>query len=209
MTTKIYTKKGDAGMTNLYDSRGVPKSENIFDALGDLDELACHIGHLCSLIHTNPVLGFRKDNGEVFTVVADRDTGMALGENAESEIHKDLRWIQVCLLNIGSDISTKDTSKHLTKDNDVELLEERTDYYNEQCRRLTEFILLGSAPSDSIAHICRAVSRRAERNMWRSTSAHPIPENCFKFINRLSSFFFALARYMAGDNEVTRSMYVR
>jgi hypothetical protein len=23
----------------------------------------------------------------------------------------------------------------------------------------------------------------------------------------LSSFFFALARYMAGDNEVTRSMY--
>lgn len=209
MTTKIYTKKGDAGVTNLYDSRGVPKSETIFDALGDLDELGSHIGHLCSLVQVNPVLGFRKGNGEVFTVVADRDTGLALGDNAQSDIHKDLRWIQVCLLNIGSDISTLDRAKHLTKDTDVELLEERTDYYNEQCRRLTEFILLGSGPGDSVAHICRAVSRRAERNMWRATSAHPISENCFKFMNRLSSFFFALGRYMAGDNEVTRSMYVR
>lgn len=209
MTTKIYTKKGDAGVTNLYDSRGVSKTEYIFDALGDIDELASHIGHLCSLIQVNPVLGFRKSNGEVFTVVADRDTGLALGDNAQSEIHKDLRWIQVCLLNIGSDISTKDKSKHLTKDSDLQFLEERTDYYNEQCRRLTEFILLGSAPSDSVAHICRAVSRRAERNMWRSTSTGVIPENCTSFMNRLSSFFFALGRYMAGDNEVTRSMYVR
>ena len=43
MTTKIYTKKGDKGVTNLYDSRGISKTDYIFEALGDLDELASHI----------------------------------------------------------------------------------------------------------------------------------------------------------------------
>jgi cob(I)alamin adenosyltransferase len=208
MTTKIYTKKGDKGVTNLYDSRGVLKTEYIFDSLGDIDELGSHIGHLCSLVQTNPVLGFTKGNGDTFSVVADKDTGIALGSD-ESQIHKHLRWIQVCLLNISSDMSTRDKSKHITKDIDVDILENMTDYYNEKCRRLTEFILLGSGTSDSVSHICRAVARRAERNMWRSNITHPIPENCFQFMNRLSSFFFALARYMAGDNEVTRSMYVK
>ena len=206
MTTKIYTKKGDKGITNLYDSRGISKTDYIFEALGDLDELASHIGHLCSLIQTNPVLGFRKDNGECFSLVVDKDTGISLG-NTENPIHKDLRWIQVCLLNIGSDMSTRDTSKHTTKDEDVARLEEITDNYNEKCRRLTEFILLGSGPCDSVAHICRAVARRAERDMWRAEAYNAIPANCFQFMNRLSSFFFALARYMAEDNEVTRSMY--
>ena len=136
--------------------------------------------------------------------MANRTTGIALGER-ESDIHKDLRWIQVMLLNIGSDISTKNISKHMVTDENVLYLEERTDYYNEKCSKLTEFILVGSSQEDAVAHICRAVSRRSERNMWKSEEYGNT--NCFKFINRLSSFFFALARYMADDNEVTRSMY--
>lgn len=205
MTTKIYTKKGDSGLTNLFDTNKLPKSHPIFDALGDLDELACHIGHLCSIIQPNPVLGYTQNNGRVFNVVADKHTGIALG-TPESPIHKDLRWIQIMLLNIGSDISTKNTSKHIVKDHDVTRLEEVTDYYNEKCRKLTEFILLGSSQPDSLAHVCRSVSRRAERNMWKIQDLE-IPSKCFQYMNRLSSFFFALARYMADDNEVTRSMY--
>ena len=203
MTTKIYTKKGDNGTTNLYDMRSLSKSDTVFDALGDLDELASHIGHLCSLIQKNPVLHFNKGNS-AFTVVADRSTGIGLGQS-ENPIHKDLRWIQVMLLNIGSDISTKDISKHMVTDENVLYLEERTDFYNEKCPKLTEFILLGSSQQDAVAHICRAVSRRTERNMWKSEEYGN--SNCFKFMNRLSSFFFALGRYMADDNEVTRSMY--
>lgn len=47
----------------------------------------------------------------------------------------------------------------------------------------------------------------AERNMWKSYEEYNISEYCFQFINRLSSFFFSLARFIAGDNEITRSMY--
>ena len=179
MPTKIYTKKGDFGLTNLYDTKQLNKNSNIFDALGDLDELSANIGFLCS------------------------NTG-----NIEHSIVEDLRWIQIMLLNIGSDISTKNVDKHILKDDtNISLLEERTDFYNEKCSKLTEFILLGSKKLDSICHICRTITRRAERNLWKSSDEYNISEYCFQFINRLSSFFFSLARYLSGTNEVTRSMY--
>ena len=206
MTTKIYTKKGDAGYTNLFDTRQIPKWSPIFDALGDLDELGSHIGHICSLVQKNPVYEIVDDKRNSLHIVADRNTGISLGR-VENQIHKDLRWIQVILLNIGSDLSTKDKHKHLLKEQDIKHLEEMTDHYNEQCRKLTEFILLGSSQEDAIAHVCRSVCRRAERNMWRATELYEVPQLCFQYMNRLSSFFFALARFMAGDNEVTRSMY--
>jgi cob(I)alamin adenosyltransferase len=206
MTTKIYTKKGDTGITNLYDTRGVSKSEPIFDALGDLDELSSHIGHLCSIIEPNPIFKVTFKNKK--PVTEHKDTGLCIGFNRESDAYKDLRWIQICLLNIGSDMSTKDVSKHTTTDQHVETLELRTDVYNQKSSRLTEFILLGSSQPDSLVHICRVVSRRAERNMWKANQTRNIDiPICFQYMNRLSSFFFALARYMAGDNEVTRSMY--
>ena len=87
MPTKIYTRKGDFGLTNLYDTKQINKNSNIFDALGDLDELSANIGFLCS------------------------NSG-----NIEHSIVEDLRWIQIMLLNIGSDISTKNFDKHILKD---------------------------------------------------------------------------------------------
>ena len=182
MTTKIYTRKGDEGKTNLYDIRGVPKSDNIFDVLGDLDELSANIGHLCSLLKN--------------TVTCE--------ENIE-----DLRRIQLVLLNIGSDLSTG-YGKRLMTEEDVINLEARTDDYNDQSPKLTEFILQGSEQKDAVAHICRTICRRVERNMWKSNSVKEFYENnicCFKYMNRLSSFFFAFARYICKGQEITRSMY--
>ena len=48
MPTKNYIKKTDYGLTNLYDTK-INKNSNIFDALGDLDELSANIGFLCSI----------------------------------------------------------------------------------------------------------------------------------------------------------------
>lgn len=41
---KIYTKKGDEGLTSLYDCSLVSKSCDIIDLIGDLDELNSFIG---------------------------------------------------------------------------------------------------------------------------------------------------------------------
>lgn len=41
---KIYTKKGDEGLTSLYDCSLVSKSADLIDLIGDLDELNSFIG---------------------------------------------------------------------------------------------------------------------------------------------------------------------
>ena len=46
----IYTKNGDGGFTRLADGKGLSKSDVRMDAIGDIDELNCHLGALiCQL----------------------------------------------------------------------------------------------------------------------------------------------------------------
>lgn len=49
---KIYTKKGDEGLTSLYDCSLVSKSCDLIDLIGDLDELNSFIG----IIDNNEIL---------------------------------------------------------------------------------------------------------------------------------------------------------
>ena len=48
---KLYTKTGDNGTTSLYDGSRLKKNSIFFDVLGDLDELASHIGLLSAKIN--------------------------------------------------------------------------------------------------------------------------------------------------------------
>jgi cob(I)alamin adenosyltransferase len=213
-TTKIYTKNGDMGQTNLYSTKGFSKADVIFDALGDLDELSAHIGHLCALTREPTP---EREPTPVREPVPERD--------ATPDLESDLRTIQLTLLNIGAEFSMLG-KKQLVTDLDVANLEQRTDYYNDMSPKLTEFILQGSSAPDAVANICRTVCRRAERNMWRTMreegkvykmgyllgtwSENPSYINqlsSFRYINRLSSFLFALSRYLAAGREITRSMY--
>ncbi len=41
---RIYTKTGDTGSTSLYNNKRALKSQDYFEALGDVDELNAHIG---------------------------------------------------------------------------------------------------------------------------------------------------------------------
>ncbi|HCM21263.1 MAG TPA: ATP:cob(I)alamin adenosyltransferase, partial [Porphyromonadaceae bacterium] len=44
------------------------------------------------------------------------------------------------------------------------------------------------------AHICRTITRRAERNVYRVAEDYPISDLVLIFLNRLSDYFFVLAR---------------
>ena len=63
---------------------------------------------------------------------------------------------------------------------------------------LKTFILPGGSLEASAFHICRTVSRRVERQMVDFEEQHPgeIPESALRFINRLSDYFFILARFV-------------
>ena len=166
---KLYTKTGDNGTTSLYDGSRLKKSSIFFDVLGDLDELSSNIGLLCAKIYSS-----------------------------NFDMLDKLREIQVKLLDIGSNIAVidKEKKKNIPKltENDVKNIEEWIDLCEESNNKLTEFLLTGVSEKDSQCHICRAVSRRVERHMWLLNDEIDIDENILRYMNRLSDFFFALAR---------------
>ena len=74
--------------------------------------------------------------------------------------------------------------------------------------RLTKFILPGVTRDDSSSHMCRTQARKAERLMWvlQTDVTIDVPPIELAYINRLSDYFFVLARWICaiqGIKDVT------
>tara|TARA_B110000238_G_C16008266_1_gene387668 strand:+ start:86 stop:664 length:579 start_codon:yes stop_codon:yes gene_type:complete len=182
---KIYTKTGDDGSTSLYDGSRVLKTEDVVNALGDVDELASNIGMLCSVIEL-------PDDDDAIT---------------------DLRTVQSCLQNIGSAIATpksgiKASLVRGVGELDTKHLEVRIDFMQGWMPPLGEFVLPGCSVANSQAHICRSICRRVERSVGKLSGREvPINADVLVFINRLSDYFFVLARWVAFSLEDQECFY--
>jgi len=121
--------------------------------------------------------------------------GLLLTETLPEELNSDLIHIQHILFNLGGELAMPDYQ--LVKSDDVDMLENRLDYYNESLSPLKEFILPGGTKAAAYAHLSRSVCRRAERKMVSLNkeleSPHQLPQN---FLNRLSDFLFVICRYV-------------
>lgn len=87
----------------------------------------------------------------------------------------------------------------------VERLESAIDAVNAELPALKDFILPGGSPAAAAAHVARTVSRRAERRTLSLADAEAVNPQAIKYLNRLSDYFFVLARQLAradGGNEV-------
>ena len=83
---------------------------------------------------------------------------------------------------------------------DILHLERQIDIMDSQLPKLKEFILPAGGQAASVAHICRTVARRTERVIYQLLDADPeaeIEAGVKNFINRLSDYFFVLARVLA------------
>ena len=78
---------------------------------------------------------------------------------------------------------------------DVAFLEHEIDMMNEQLPELRSFVIPGGNLKASHAHVCRTVCRRAERQGWRLAAQHPVDSLDLKYLNRLSDYFFVVARF--------------
>jgi cob(I)alamin adenosyltransferase len=168
---KIYTKTGDEGMTSLYGGKRVSKDDIRIEAYGTVDELNSNIGSLISTLATDD--------------------------------QKDLILeIQRRLFTIGS-ILASDPAKELPTpdllESDIELLENAMDNMEAHLEPLRTFVLPGGSESNSKAHICRTVSRRAERRVISLAGISNIDPIVVKYLNRLSDYFFMLGRKIASD----------
>jgi cob(I)alamin adenosyltransferase len=61
--------------------------------------------------------------------------------------------------------------------------------------------LPGGCESGSRAHICRTICRRAERAVYRIADEYPVEQSVMSFLNRLSDYFFVLARTECNKKE--------
>jgi len=171
---KIYTKSGDKGKTSLLSGKRVAKNNIRIEAYGSVDELNSFIGHLRA---------YDELNREAF--------------NALLEVQK-------VLFRVGSFLAMDENKFNIKiediSDADIELLEKEIDKMNEILPKLTNFIIPTGSKATGIAHICRTVCRRSERNVVKLMEKEEVDNNILIYLNRLSDYFFVLARMITKDS---------
>jgi cob(I)alamin adenosyltransferase len=78
----------------------------------------------------------------------------------------------------------------------VDALERQIDSWNEQLPELKNFILPSGSKASSMAQVARTITRRAERRVVALANEVEVKEEIPVFLNRLSDFFFVLARFI-------------
>ena len=175
--SKIYTKTGDAGETALGNGARVAKHALRVSAYGTVDE-------------TNATLGMAR-------------------LHATGEMDAALQRIQNDLFDLGADLCRPDMARDHEAgytplrilDTQVERLEAEIDAMNARLTPLRSFILPGGSALAAHLHLCRTVSRRAERLTVELATMEEINTAAVKYLNRLSDWFFVAARIANDDGK--------
>lgn len=172
---KIYTKRGDKGKTQILASKKYPKDDARIESLGSIDELNCQIGFTVSIL------------------------------TKETEIlGTELQKIQELLFYVNADIAAPEVAtskKKMAKFTDslankkTGWLEKKIDQYMVKCPHIKKFILPGGSEVASSLHLARTFTRKAERRTVALSKKEPLNPKILIFLNRLSDYFFAVARY--------------
>jgi ATP:cob(I)alamin adenosyltransferase len=110
------------------------------------------------------------------------------------EIKKLLLDTQNRLYRVMGELATPDGSylMPICKE-EVDAITDTIHLYEERVN-LQGFVVPGSCIASAHLDICRTVARRAERRVIALAQASDVPPNLIKYVNRLSDFFFILAR---------------
>ncbi|MEO0202705.1 MAG: cob(I)yrinic acid a,c-diamide adenosyltransferase [candidate division WOR-3 bacterium] len=166
--TRVYTKQGDDGKTQLVDGSRVYKDSSRVCAYGEIDELNSFLGYLRGIVKNIEIEEkLRIIQNDLFIIGADLATP--------------LTFERALRLN----------------ENKIKIIENWIDEYNDKLEPLRDFILPYGNEKVSICHICRTVCRRAERSVVKLMREEEINKNILIYLNRLSDFLFVLARYIA------------
>jgi cob(I)alamin adenosyltransferase len=188
--TRIYTRTGDGGKTQLSDMSAVSKTDPRVEAYGDVDEANSAIG---------------------VALAAD---------GLPDEVARVLQSIQNEMFDVGADLSNPlhvpsrpDPPPDLRVTQDyVDRLEAWCDQFGDPLPNLKSFILPGGKPAAAQLHVARTVVRRAERAAWAAVRAYgtePVADGervggvntlAITYLNRLSDLLFILTRVVNGTD---------
>ena len=120
--------------------------------------------------------------------------GLLLCEDMPADVRALLVEIQHQLFNLGGELSIP--GYELLKAEAVLTLDQALSRYNAQLPKLQEFILPAGSRAAALAHVCRTVARRAERQVVALGNEEAINETPRQYLNRLSDLMFVLARVL-------------
>jgi cob(I)alamin adenosyltransferase len=167
---KIYTRTGDSGETALGNGVRVAKHSARVSAYGTVDEINATVG--LARLH------------------------------AKGEMDAQLAMIQNDLFDLGADLCRPEMEKDAEAEYpplratmaQVDRLEAEIDAMNAGLSPLRSFILPGGSNLAAHLHLCRTVSRRAERLAVELGEVEAVNPAVIKYLNRLSDWFFVAAR---------------
>jgi cob(I)alamin adenosyltransferase len=177
---KIYTKTGDKGTTSDVLGQRISKADIKMELQGSIDEINAGVGYLRALVDS------------------------VNNDNAAINVDDILRDIQYTLFRIGSDVSS-DFSYNYVKESDISGLENSIDVMTNAAGQLQNFIYYSGNQAATYCQVVRSVIRRAERIFVRHMEGKEYNLD-YQYINRLSDFFFTLARYVNHISSVSEEI---
>ena len=176
--SKIYTRTGDGGDTALGNGTRVAKHDPRVEAYGTVDE-------------------------------ANATFGMAR-LHATGDLAAQIERIQNDLFDLGADLCNPDLDADATAEypplrmvpSQTKRLEDEIDAMNERLQTLRSFILPGGSALSAHLHLCRTVTRRAERRTMELATTERLNAAAATYLNRLSDWCFCAAR-LANDDGAT------
>lgn len=176
----IYTGYGDQGYTRLAGGGRAKKNDPRVITYGSIDTLNSQVGFTVSLL------------------------------SQEDTLRPELIYLQQRIFNCSSDFALSDEKKRPYKVTSeiIQWLEGRIDFYWENTKKVDRFILPGGTQIASSLQLCRCFAREAERNAVTLMDAGgAINPAAFIFLNRLSDYFFALARWQNQQTDTPEILY--
>ena len=120
--------------------------------------------------------------------------GVLLCEDMPDAVRELLVQIQHQLFNLGGELSIP--GFELLKQEAVLALDQALAQYNATLPALQEFILPAGSRAAALAHVCRTVTRRAERSVVALEDKEALKDTPRQYLNRLSDLLFVLARVL-------------
>lgn len=178
----VYTKGGDTGKTSLIGGKRVSKCDDRLEAYGTIDELNANLGVLISLLENEKdKLFILKIQHELFII------GAYLATDFQNE-------------NIAS-------KAHGITDEEIRKIEKAIDSIDANLPKLKNFVIPGGTTASAVAHVCRTVCRRAERQIVSIQEEYPSIDDLLIYINRLSDYLFVLSRKINTEEGVDEQLW--
>jgi cob(I)alamin adenosyltransferase len=175
--TRVYTRRGDGGDTDLVGGARIPKDHARIDAYGTVDELNAAIG--------------------VARAFNAAERGV---ERVRRELDAILRKVQSELFDLGAELATPPASfvqgMFRVGDAEVHALETTMDRCQADLEPLKSFVLPGGGRTSALLHVARTVCRRAERDVLRLSRVDDVGAGPLRYLNRLSDLLFVLSRWI-------------